>query len=233
MKKQHSSNRAILILESPWELDCNDSNRTSVTPFVEGIGKLAGDTEVYHANFYDKSSFIKALNCLCKRKFKNTTVYIAAHGYKKKIGNISISDLIWEVGLKSNECNITGLMLGSCFVGENSSTMEVFLEGNNLKWCVGYSSTSKWLEGTLIDCAILSGMSELDESDYSDKNEIIHHFANSIAAFSNSFHIGEDYNGNAVPLEDSLQFVMQPNGQGKRARSVSAEVFAVMKSLQI
>lgn len=57
MAKRHSSNRAILILESPWELDYSDSNRTSVLPFVEGVGKLAGDTEVYHANFYDKNSF--------------------------------------------------------------------------------------------------------------------------------------------------------------------------------
>lgn len=231
--KRHSSNRAILILESPWELDGNDSNRTSVIPFVEGIGKLAGDTEVYHANFYDKSSFVKALDCLCKRKFENTTVYIAAHGYKKKVGNVPISSLIWEVGLKSKEYNITGLMLGACFVGENTTTMEVFLEGNNLKWCAGYSSTSKWLEGTLIDCAILSKMSELDEYDFSDKDEMIYNFASSIAAFSNSFEIGEDYNGNAVALEDSLQFVMQPSGQGKRAKSVSEEVFVARESLQL
>ncbi|HDO1355479.1 hypothetical protein Q7I30_19105 [Aeromonas veronii] len=233
MTKRHSSNRAILILESPWELDYSDSNRTSVLPFVEGVGKLAGDTEVYHANFYDKSSFLKALDCLCKRKFTNTTVYIAAHGYKKKVGNVSISDLIWEVGLRSKECNITGLMIGSCFVGENTSTMEAYLEGTNLKWCAGYSSTSLWLEGTLIDCAILSRMTDLDETDYADKDNMIHHFASSIAAFSDSFKIGRDYREQPVPLNKSLQFVIQPSGKGKRAKCVSEEVFEVRASLQL
>ena len=36
------------------ELDFSDSNRVSVRYFIDGIGKIAGDTEVYHANFYDK-----------------------------------------------------------------------------------------------------------------------------------------------------------------------------------
>ena len=63
-------------------LDDGDANRSSVLPFIEGVAKLAGDTEVYHANFYDKRSFEMALDCLCKTKFQNTIVYVAAHGYK-------------------------------------------------------------------------------------------------------------------------------------------------------
>ena len=66
--KRHSSNRAIFVLECPWELDDGDSNRSSVLPFVEGVAKFAGDTEICHANFYDESSFKKALDCLCKSK---------------------------------------------------------------------------------------------------------------------------------------------------------------------
>ncbi len=50
MKQTHHARRAILVLECPWELDANDSNRTSVLPFVEGIAKLVGDVEVYHAD---------------------------------------------------------------------------------------------------------------------------------------------------------------------------------------
>lgn len=230
---RHSSRRAILVLECPWEMDDADSNRTSVAPFVEGISKLAGDTEVYHANFYDKSSFIKALDCLCKRRFENTTVYVAAHGYQRVAGNVEIADLIWEIGKRSVACNITGLMLGSCFVGENTTTMEVYLEGNNLRWCAGYSSTSKWLEGTLIDCAILSAMSSLDNVEFASRDNMINAFARAISAFSTRFPIGSDYNDTPVALEESLQFVIQPRGQGNRAKTVSNEVFTMRKSLEL
>lgn len=43
--KQRTS-RAIIVLEAPWALDDTDANRTSVLPFVEGVAKYAGDTEV-------------------------------------------------------------------------------------------------------------------------------------------------------------------------------------------
>ncbi|HIF9377158.1 TPA: hypothetical protein ACX6R4_000873 [Photobacterium damselae] len=114
---RHSANRGILVLESPWELDDCDSNRSSVIPFIEGVAKLAGDTEVYHANFYDKKSFEFALKCLCKVRFSNTIVYIAAHGYKKKVGNMKLEDILFAIGSKSKQYNITGIMFGSCFVG--------------------------------------------------------------------------------------------------------------------
>lgn len=85
MTKKHA-HRTILVLESPWGLDDADANRSSVLPFVEGVAKYAGDTEVFHANFYDRSSFEKALACLCRTRYSNTIVYIAAHGSKWKIG---------------------------------------------------------------------------------------------------------------------------------------------------
>ncbi|PPD34013.1 MAG: hypothetical protein CTY19_05760 [Methylomonas sp.] len=223
--KIQNSNRAILILESPWELDVGDSNRSSVIPFVEGIAKFAGDTEVYHANFYDKNSFIKALYCLCKTSFQNTIVYIAAHGYKQKIGGVTIQELMSEVGEKSKKHNITGLMLGSCFVGGNLPTMEVYIQNTNLKWCAGYATSSAWLEGTFIDCAIMSGMSNLEHDDYNNEDEMIRSLGRSISSFSDKFSIGEDYHNKPVKLRNSLQFVIQPSGKGKRAKTVTDNVF--------
>jgi len=220
--RQHA-NKAILILEQPWELDDGDANRSSVLPFIEGVAKMVGDIEVYHANFYDKRSFVKALDCLCKTKFKNTTVYIAAHGYKKKAGKVDIFDLMYLIAQKSNDYNITGVMLGTCFVGENTSTMQVCIEGSNLKWCAGYSSETLWFEGTLIDCAILAKMTYLN--DFSEESTFIDSFAEALAPFSNSFIIGVDYRGNHVQLENSMQFVIQPTGKGKKARTVSSGVF--------
>lgn len=231
--KIHQTHRAILILESPWELDNEDANKTSVLPFIDGVAKLAGDTEVFHANFYDKSSFVKALDCLCKTKFQNTTVYVAAHGYKKKTGNVNVSDILLLIGNKSRAYNITGVMLGSCFVGENTTTMEVCIEGTNLKWCAGYSSLTYWLPSTLIDCSILSSMSELETDDFSEKSVLIDSFAKAISPFSDGFEIGLDYNENPVCLKDSMQFVVQPNGKGNRAKKVSEEVFNVWQTLQL
>lgn len=46
MPKSKSSN-CILVIESPWKLDDHDSNRSSVVPFIQGIARLQGDTEVY------------------------------------------------------------------------------------------------------------------------------------------------------------------------------------------
>ncbi|PZN82997.1 MAG: hypothetical protein DM484_05465 [Candidatus Methylumidiphilus alinenensis] len=230
--KIYHTHRAILVLESPWELDNQDANRSSVIPFINGVAKLAGDTEVFHANFYDKNSFEKALECLCKTTFENTTVYIAAHGYKKKAGNVKISDVLRLIGDKSKKYNITGLMLGACFVGENTITMEVYIEGTNLKWCAGYSSSTYWLPGTLIDCSILSRMSELELDDFEDRDTLIYSLADAISPFSNLFNIGLDYNEKPVSLEDSMQFVVQPSGKGYKAKKVNEDVLKIWHSLQ-
>jgi len=225
MKKHHNSNRAILVLECPWDLDEGDTNRSSVLPFIEGIAKLAGDTEVYHANFYDKQSFTKALKYLCKSRFQNAVVYVAAHGYRSKIAGVPIIDLLCQIGLEAKSCNITGVMLGSCYVGKENYAMEACIEGTNVKWCAGYTSSCLWLEGTMIDSAIIATMLSLEEEDYLSKELLIDGIASAIRPFSKSFVLGEDYKGNPVDLQQSLQFVVQPSGQGNRARTVSAEVF--------
>ncbi len=233
MKSRHSSNRAILVLESPWELDEFDSNRTSVLPFVEGVAKYAGDTEVFHANFYDESSFKKALACLCKSSFLNTTVYVAAHGYKGKMSGVEIIKLLTLIGIESKKYNITGVMLGSCFVGKNTAALEVCLEGSNLKWCVGYASESAWLAGTLIDCSVLMEMSAFDIEDFSSSEVMIQSFSRAISHFSSSFYIGNDYRQKPVSLRESLKFVIQPNGKGRRAALVSEEVFKAYADSQL
>lgn len=230
---QRSAGRAILVLECPWEVDDSDANRTSVLPFVEGVAKLAGDTDVFHANFYDKSSFEKALKYLCKAKHKNTTIYIAAHGFKEEVGDMKMHSLLYSVGEVSKTCNITGVMLGSCYVGENTTTMEVFIEGTNLKWCAGYSSSAYWLSGTLIDCAILSQMTSMEENEFSERNNLIDGFAEALARFSDTSEIGLDYNDEPVSLRESLRVVIQASGKGKRAKDVSDEVFEARSTLQI
>lgn len=227
---KHRASRAIFVLESPWELDGSDANRTSVIPFVEGIAKFSGDAEVLHANFYDESSFVQALACLAKNHYKNSVVYLAAHGYKKKIGGIDLAKALLKIGAISKNCNITGVMLGSCFVGGNKETIEVCMQGSNLHWCAGYDSESSWLEGTMIDCSILSKMLLLDGRSFQNRSSLIKNFAQAIAPFSDKFVIGNDCKNEPVTLGDSLKFVIQPTGQGKRANSVTTEVFDASKA---
>ena len=223
-KKQHRSTRAILVLECPWEMDEHDANRTSVLPFVEGVAKYAGDTEVYHANFYDKRSFNKALDCLARSRADNTLVYIAAHGFQRKIAGTAVDELIFAVGERSRECNITGLMLGSCYVGQDTVTMEVFMEGTFIRWCAGYGSSCDWMTGTMIDCAIMAAMLELDEEELADRELMVDSLASALSPFSKTYVIGQDYKDGDVRLEDSITFVVQPSGRGNRAKTVTDDV---------
>lgn len=235
-----SDNNAILVLESPWEFGA-DPNRTSVLPFVEGIAKLHGNTEVYFANFYDDKSFEKALDCLCRVEFKNTIVYVAAHGDKRKIGNVDIAKVLFKITEYSKKYSITGIMLGSCFVGKNTSTLEVYIEGSNVRWCAGYKSSCDWLVGTMIDVKIISYMLGLCSSvhreswsilndNWNVRNDINQGLADAISCFSPDHVIGQDYDEEYVKLKDSLDIVVRPFGSGHKAKSSGAEVFSLIES---
>lgn len=224
------SNRAIIVLEAPWELDPDDANRTSVLPFIEGIAKLTGDTEVHYANFYDEKSFQLALDCLCKGSFDSRTVYIAAHGHGRTVGGMDITSLLSKVSFKSKKYHITGVLLGSCFVGGNAASMEVCLEESNLRWCAGYASEAEWLPATLIDCSIIAKMSAAEDEDFDHRDWIIEKLASGILPFSGGHFIGNDYAEVPVRLADSLRFVAQPRGRGHRARDVTSQVWELQGS---
>jgi len=230
---RRSANRGILVLESPWELDDTDSNRSTVLPFIEGIAKMAGDTDVAHANFYEENSFKKALECLCKVRYESTVVYIAAHGYEKNIGDVPIHKVLAAVTSLSKKYNITGIVFGSCFVGENVSAIEVWLEESNILWAAGYSSSSFWFEGTLIDCSLISKMLQLSEEDISSlKREcLVEAFSDALKVFNLNMVIGHDYDEGEVILRDSLKIIAQPRGRGYRAKDISQKIFDEIDSL--
>jgi hypothetical protein len=232
MRRNHSAHRAIFVLESPWELDAGDANRTSVMPFIEGIGKYAGDVEVFHANFYDRSSFKKALNCLAKTRYENAVIYIAAHGSKSTIGGVKTHDMLDDIGEIAKQLNVTGLLLGSCLAGGDTSKMEAYTEGTNLRWCGGYSASVSWLEGTLLDCSILARMLDLDEVEFDDLDFIVDALAEAVAPFSKSFGIGEK-SKKQKRLDQSIEFVVQATGRGKVAKTVTSDVFSEWDNNQI
>ncbi len=225
MTSRHAS-RAIVVLESPWELDDRDANRSSVIPFVEGVAKLTGDTDVHYANFYDKKSFEMALECLCKdEELDSRIVYIAAHGYGMKIVGVPMLELLLIVARYSKRYRIDGVLMGSCFVGQNSTTMEVCIEESRLRWCVGYTAATNWLDGTLIDCKMLAELSELEDEDFSNRDAVITAIQNALYLFDPQAVIGIDGDDNDVALRESMSFVLQLRGQGQRARNITEAVW--------
>ncbi|MGZ8945237.1 MAG: hypothetical protein ACXW1W_07385 [Methylococcaceae bacterium] len=224
--------RAILVFEGPWGLDEFDQNRSSVLPFVEGIAKCNHNVEVFHTRFYDLNSFKLALQELTKVQFTNTVVYISAHGWKNKIGGVKLATLLAWIGVYSKEVNITGVMLGSCFVGESSDLIGYLLRGTNMVWCAGYSSSSYWLSGSMIDISILHNMLLVDEKAFSDGDKLINEFGDALSHFSRNYIIGEDYKGNKIPLCKSLTISIQPKGQGKKPRDVSSDIWSAWADSQ-
>jgi hypothetical protein len=231
MRKLRSTRRAIFVLESPWQLDAGDANRTSVLPFIEGIGKYAGDTEVFHANFYDKSSFKQALKCLAKTQYESAVVYVAAHGNESEIGGVKTRELLSEIGKHARSLNLTGVLLGSCLAGGDTERMEKCTEGTNIRWCGGYSASISWLEGTLLDCAILSQMLALDEEDFEEVDKMVDAIAQAVAPFSKTFGIGSGRW--PASLEQSIEFVVQATGKGKTPKTVTSEIFDAWDKKQV
>lgn len=92
--------------------------------------------------------------------------------------------------------------------------MEVCIEGGAIRWCASYASSANWLEGTLIDCAILSAMSELEDEDYGDSATLTSTLADALAPFDGRFAIGCDENDEPVVLADLLRAVIRPAARG-------------------
>ncbi len=222
---------AILVLECPWGLDPHDANRSSVLPFVQGLARYAGDIEVFHANFYDEQSFKDGLNALCRKRFRNTLVYVAAHGSTSHVG-AHLTTISSEVRRRSKEFNITGMLLGSCFAGYVTKAHQLTLQGSNLRWIIGYASESDWLSGAMIDCALLSEAVRFHASSYGRAN-LVKRFSKALEPFSAHAPIGNDLDDEPTALRDSLQIVIKPPGRGDTTAVISEDVFKAHAKRQI
>lgn len=219
-----SEHLAVLILESPWSLYKSDNNRSSVRPFFEGLAAKSDNIAVHHANFYDYASFEKAFTHLTKVKYTNAIVYIAAHGYGDEIEGAKISELLALVKARAKTLNISGVILGSCYVGGDEESLCEAIQGSGLLWCVGYRSSVDWFSGTMIDLALVHELlnmyqgSDNDEEHFSDLDKILSRFKLALSLFDQSFVIGDFYHKRKrASLFDSLTVVVQPRGAGKRA----------------
>lgn len=226
-----SARRAILVLEKPWKLDARDANRASVLPFIQGMARYEGNLDVCHANFYDESSLLDALDTLCHAAYNHAIVYVAAHGDETSAG-CELTPLFAAIRKRAEAANIRGVLLGSCLAGLPTRAHEIALEGSALRWCVGYASECDWMTGTMIDCALLQNAIRLTERSYARDN-LVKRFAQAISPFSPGHRIGKDIHGEPMALAGSLQFVIQSPGRGQRAETISADVFEEHGRLQL
>lgn len=221
---------AIIILEAPWDLYSTDSNKASVLPFFEGIAKLYDDVHVFHANFYDIDSFRLAFNHLAKAIYRNTIVYIAAHGYEGEIAGSHVGEYVEIIREKAKSFNISGVVVGACYSADKEGISLEQVEGSALRWCVGYCSTVNWMTGTMIDMSIIDNLlnlySSIHQDPLSDDNEIVKCFQSALSPFNDSYFLGHYYHKKKkAKLRDSLRIIIQASGQGKRARLLAEEVW--------
>lgn len=216
---------ALIILERPWGYNDEDQNVVSVQPYFQGLERLNGSFDLYHTNFYEAKSFKMALDELTKMNYDNYYVYIACHGSGLRMGNMNLTTVLGEINRKAQERNITGVILGSCLVGNNTEHLEVYTESSSINWKIGYKCSVDWLEGTLLDLKFFNHLMRLNEGDLYDKDEVLDGVKRALYTNDPYAIIGTDKKEEPMALEDSLTVVIQPKGQGNKAKDYSEKLF--------
>ncbi len=216
---------ALIILERPWGYGKEDQNVVSVLPYFQGLERLNGGFDLYHTNFYEAKSFKMALDELTKMHYDNYYVYIACHGSGLRMGKMNLTTVLGEINAKAQERNITGVILGSCLVGNNTGHLEVYTESSSINWKIGYKCSVDWLEGTLLDLKLFYHLIDLSDAKLSNKELILGKVKDALKTYDPLAPIGEDKNEKLMSLEDSLTVVIQPKGQGNKAKDYSEKLF--------
>lgn len=219
MNGRMAATRSIVVLEAPWGLHKNDQLRVSVLPFIQGMAQVHGNIDVLHARFFDKRSFDQALEHLTTGDvYDNTIVYIAGHGGGRKIQGVDIGHLMFQVAQLSKPKNISGILLGSCLVGNNTTTLETYLTESALRWMAGYKCSVDWMPGTLLDLSLLERMLDMDITE-ENLEAYKQAFLDATELFDMEASIGEYENAQPAEMGDALVFAVQPAGKGKRPKS--------------
>lgn len=149
------ANKAILILENIWwNLDQQNGNQASVLPFFEGLSRLNEDVQVYYMNFNDAKSFEKSLDHLLTAQQDLLFIYMASHGYGKRLGNINfskISDIIGTAVELDKGRRVEGVIFGACEIGgtRNDLSLEMLQWKTNIVWVLAYKNIMDWMPSTL------------------------------------------------------------------------------------
>ena len=216
---------ALIILEQPWGLDKKDQNVVSVLPYFQGLERLAGNFDLYHSNFYEAKSFAMALDELTQLDYKQYYLYIACHGAGARLGRMNLSSMLDKINNKAQQRNIVGVILGACLVGNKTSHFEYFTQASSIVWKIGYKCAVNWLDGTLLDLQFFNQLMGVDKRVLANKDTLLERIKQVACIYSPTAVIGKDVNKQPMTIADSLTLVMQPKGQGNKAKDYSSQLF--------
>ena len=210
------SSMALLVIEGLWWTPEQKPKRPSVLSFHQGLESYEGDFNIYYANFYEKVGFRRALtDDLTNTREDRLFLYVAAHGYGKRIGGLKaktgmkLPAMFRAVKNAANYSNIEGVLIGSCSVGNNIDDFISTTKNSHIAWIFGYTCEISWMASTLIDVSIFEHLMKLKKSDLASRKKILDAFIKALKRFNGDYVLCKE-KGTAIPLRDAITLVVQP-----------------------
>lgn len=228
---------ALLVAESPWYTPNVNQGAASSLPFFEGVKKLNNDRatdrrfNIYHCNFYDNSSFDRAIEHLAKASEERQILYVGAHGSAESIADAEIehiADVIADAGGR-----VKGLIVSSCFVGSNAKlakASELGFKLNTLKevrgpnWILAYTHSVDWLSSVMLETSVIHHFSMgYMKRTINSKAQILDVFNDAFALFNPNANFGWDANEHEKTLAECIRVWVRPQG-AEFAKDVTEEL---------
>lgn len=177
-----------------------------------------------------------ALDQLTKLDYDRYYIYIASHGHGKRLQSIKLNHILSKINDKAQQKNIVGVVIGACLVGRNTTHFETHTVASSIVWKFGYKCAVNWLDGTLLDLKVFDSLLNAKKNDFSEASKIIRRFREAISLYDPNQSIGTDvtkiddagkeYEPD-MAIHDSLTLVIQPKGQGHKAKDYSSDLFDI------
>lgn len=229
--------KALLVLERPWYSLKNSPAQISVLPFFQGLERLDEDQlTVYHATFFDRSGFRKALAHLMGHSHESAILYIGSHGDGTHLAGETVLDAKLRMktaaeAIKAhaeNSKNIEGVIFSGCSLGLNGAEIESLFKGTRLRWAMAYAADVNWLDSMMLEMSVISTMAFLTKRRLNSARMTMESLAKAVGRFNPncSFAIKEnDGKEEVVFLRDAVRFWVRQQGQGNHAvPDISVEI---------
>ena len=200
---------ALLVLEQPWSSIAHDPQQTSVRHFLEGLGRLH-DLPTYYATYFDGQSFDVALqHLLAARNLDNVDkviVYVAGHGRGSRLGGdfgraMNLKTLFARLR-KYGHGKIAGLILDSCQLGMNRSTLRAGMTTAHLAWLLAYGANMDWLSSMLINLHVLQHMAQIKPKHLTDRDVVLGQLQAGLSLF-NPWHIVDRLDDDNAEIDEA------------------------------
>lgn len=217
------SNIAILAVESPWWSPKSNIGQASSIPFFEGVIKYNNNdqnsTNLYHSSFFDATSLSYALDHLVQTKEQYQILWVGAHGDGNHVADAKIKKISEKIS--ANGKKIKGLILSSCWGGENKKIQDAAgfncdKNGSEVygpNWILSYKHSVTWFQSAIFETAIInSAIAHYRRSPVNSKSSIINMIAEGASSFQLDAEFGYDREDKPVSLSECLTLWTRPQG---------------------